>query len=314
MQIKIRGFIMGKKGELYTDCRDNYAWSRYHHRFAIADGVSKSFFPGIWSELLVNHYVEDSATFDSVISKGQQEWMSQVTDIVDKPGVKYYTRNAFNRKAPGLATFVGLVFQEQEKKWHSIALGDTYLFFVPRNFSNFKKQRIVHSSKDDQDVFDNFPDYLSSIGDQHKGERKEIGGDIIEGTFYLMTDALAEWFMKQEESAIGKIAAWNSQLHFERYIENLRNEEEINNDDTTVLIIELNDDGKDTFSYEELVVSSLKDLIAGQEKEIAEKVQEAAEVNAQETVIPESTEQKEPNEPGSQTNVDVEPGDEADKK
>lgn len=276
MQIKIRGFVMSKKGELYADCRDNYAWNADYHKFAISDGVSKSFFPGIWSELLVKQYVNepDTQALEAVVTTCQQCWFNQVTDIVNGSDTKYYTRNAYNNKTPGLATFVGLTLQEKEKTWHSVALGDTFLFFVPEGFSDFEKELRIHSSKEDPITFDNFPDYFSSIGNQHKGEKTERQGALTAGTFYLMTDALAEWFLKQGVNAVGKIAVWLDQAHFERYINELRDTDEINNDDTTILIIELTDDGETSFSYEESIVSDLKELIAKQEKEKAEDVPE----------------------------------------
>lgn len=273
---------MGKKGESYVDCRDSYALNTVHHKFAISDGVSKSFFPGIWSALLVNNYVHAGTGLDAVIATCQQQWYEQVSEIVAKPDVKYYTRNAFNRNAPGLATFVGLQLFEQEKMWSSLALGDTFLFFIPKPFSSFKEELIVHSSKEEPVVFDNFPDYLSSIGNQHQGTQKEKVGKMTAGTFYLMTDALAEWFLKQGEDVIGIIEVWQQQVDFERYINQLRDEDKINNDDTSVLIIELTDDGNDLISYDEPVVSNLKELIAKQEKEAAVGDEE---VKSMETVV-----------------------------
>jgi hypothetical protein len=285
MQIKIRGFIMAKKGEQYTDCRDNYAWSQDHHRFALSDGVSRSFFPGIWSELLVTGFVNASSDISTIIPARQQAWQDQVKVIVEAPDVKYYTRNAFNRKTPGMATFIGLTLFEKEQTWQAVALGDSYLFFVPKSVSDFTAGLIVHSSKDDPAVFDNYPDYFSSIGDQN-GHLKEINGALQFGTFYMMSDALAEWFLRKGETVSGIIQVWGDQTHFERYIEDLREQDAIQNDDTSILIIELSDDGHEHFSYEEATVSDLKALIAQQTK------QAIHQVVAQAVIVP-STEEKE---------------------
>lgn len=308
MQIKIRGYIMSKKGELYSDCRDNYALDASLHRFAISDGVSRSFFPGIWSELLVTSFVNSSTQINILISSCQEEWMRQVKSIVESPDVKYFTRNAYNRKTPGMATFVGLVFSEKDKTWHATALGDSYLFFIPDKAANFKTDLIVLSSKDDPEVFDNYPDYFSSIGN-HNGTIKETGGQLQPGTFYMMTDALAEWFLKQGEYVSDKIKVWNEQLHFERYIEGLRDHEEISNDDTSILIIEISGDGQDSFSYELVAVSDLKKLITQQteEKQMNEiSIEEGTNTPTETTIEKIPTEHPEPATP--MRNFPVDPG------
>ena len=53
MKINIKGFITSKKSELYSDCADNYDVKTEHNKFAISDGVSKSFFPKVWSEIML---------------------------------------------------------------------------------------------------------------------------------------------------------------------------------------------------------------------------------------------------------------------
>src|SRR5690606_11762675 len=131
---------------------------------------------------------------------------------------KWHTRTLYNRNEPALATFVGLQFYENEMKWSATALGDSFLFFVPLDFKDYQKDLVKLSSKTEPIVFDNFPDYLTSIGDTHKGKPKEKSGNLRNGTFYLMTDALAEWFINEGENAIGKITVWQSQADFERFI------------------------------------------------------------------------------------------------
>ena len=199
MKISIKGYITSKKAELFSDCADRYAIDKTHHKFAISDGVSKSFFPKFWAEILVDDFVKSKEIDDNTfIQKCQEQWLSKVTEIVKKPDVKWFTTNAFNNKRPGLATFVGLRFfpKGKELRWKANALGDSFLFFVPKKIKNFEKDCIKLSSKTDL-IFDNYPDYLSSIGQNHKGEKHPKEGELKEGTFYLVTDALAEWFVNE---------------------------------------------------------------------------------------------------------------------
>lgn len=272
MKIKIKGFITSKKSELYSDCADNYAINKEHNKFAISDGVSKSFFPKIWSDLLVEKYVNQKDWKDEeFILECQKEWQAKIDKIVSHPETKWFTKSQYNRKDPALATFVGLQFLETEQKWIAQALGDSFLFFIPKESSEIEIQL---SSKPDSEpiVFDNFPDYLSSIGNSHKGEKKSIKGEKIkEGTFYLMTDALAEWFLQDIELAIPKLKNIQNQEQFLVTIEDERNTNRLNDDDSAVLIIEVFDDGKKAFSYsDEREITLLSDIIKQQVEEIEE--------------------------------------------
>jgi hypothetical protein len=270
MKISIKGYITSKESELFLDCADRYAINETHHKFAISDGVSKSFFPKFWAEILVDNFVKSKEIDDNTfVQKCQEQWLSKVTEIVKKPNAKWFTTNAFNNKRPGLATFVGLRFfpKGKELRWKANALGDSFLFFVPKNTKDFEKDYIKLSSKTDL-IFDNYPDYLSSIGENHKGEKQPLEGSLVDGTFYLMTDALAEWFINEKENAIGKIDVWKNQKDFERFVNEERISTKLGNDDSAILIIEVVDDKKNKISYSEIKVSNINDLASEQGKEI----------------------------------------------
>lgn len=279
MQISIKGYITSKESELFYDCADRYAYNKSQNKFAISDGVSKSFFPKIWADVLVKKWV-DSKEFDEAkfILDCQMDWLNQVTEIVNKPDVKWFTKNAFNRKESGLATFVGLRFFKKKKDWFwkANSLGDSFLFFVPNKFKDFSKECIVLSSKQEPIVFDNFPDYLSSLGKNHKGEKQLKESPLTTGSFYLMTDALAEWFLNEKENAISKISVWQNQKDFERFVDEERHNEKLGNDDSAILIISIEEDKKDKLTYVLEEVSDIDALIKVQQKEIedSEKAKE----------------------------------------
>lgn len=286
MRISIKGYITSKESELFYDCADRYAYntSEKQNKFAISDGVSKSFFPKIWADVLVNRWV-DSKEFDEAkfILDCQKDWLNQVTQIVNKPDAKWFTKNAFNRKESGLATFVGLRFFKKKKDWYwkANALGDSFLFFVPNKFKDFSKECIVLSSKQEPIIFDNFPDYLSSLGDNHKGKKQLKENPLTSGTFYLMTDALAEWFLNEKENAISKISVWQNQKDFERFVDEERLNGSLENDDSAILKIRIEEDKKDKLTYVSEEVSDINELINAQQKEneVSEKAKE------QETIV-----------------------------
>ncbi|MBU3658695.1 MAG: hypothetical protein FGM14_02395 [Flavobacteriales bacterium] len=268
MKVSIKGFITCKSAEQYIDCADNYAVNKSNHRFSVADGVSKSFFPKVWSEILVSHFVERTDLEESELIKVcQSEWQKRIDELVSLPETKWFTKSQYSRKDPALATFVGLQFFETEKKWSASALGDSFLFFVPNNFKEYEKELVKLSSKVEPIAFDNFPDYLTSIGDSHKGRPKEKSGNLRNGTFYLMTDALAEWFINEGEKAIGKITVWQSQEDFERFITQAIEENQLTNDDCALLCIELSEVEKNGIEYKNILLTNLNNLINKQEAE-----------------------------------------------
>ena len=301
MELKVIGYITSKEAELFYDCADRYAYDKSQNKFAISDGVTKSFFPKIWADILVNKWVA-SKEFDETqfIPDCQKDWLNQVTEIVNKPDAKFFTRNAFNSKKPGLATFIGLRFYRKKKEWFwkAEALGDSFLFFVPKKVKNFSKECIILSSKKEPILFDNFPDYLSSLGDNHKGDKQYKENRMTSGTFYLMTDALAEWFLNEKDNALSKIGLWQNQKDFERFVDEERQNKKLGNDDSAILIIRIEDDRKEGINYIFEDVSDIKELIEVQQKEIdlIEKVKEQElilqEENANSEISTEQTQQE----------------------
>ena len=270
MEISVTGFIYCKDSELFIDCADRYAINMVNLRFAISDGVTKSFFPNHWAEILVKEFVNsDGLTInhESLITKAQKKWRDKISEIIMKPDVKWYTRNAYNRGDSGLATFVGLQLNPKDKKWTTSALGDSFLFFIPESFSEFDEKVVILPQKDRPIQFDNFPDYFDSIGTGHKGVRTEFQGVLRDGTFYLMTDALAEWFLKEKEAAIEKIENLHKQIDFEKFVKEERSSKKLGNDDSAILIIKVsqvkNSQVKVTKSIQ---VSDIEELIENEKK------------------------------------------------
>ena len=284
MKLTIKGFIYHKAAESYVDCFDRYAVNVSNNRFAIADGVSKSFFPGIWAELIVEKFVSVKRTENStnkntqeLLADCQKEWFDKVAAIVNKPGQKYFVRNHFNRGEGAAATFVGLEFIERNGRgveWRSYALGDSFLFFVPDEISlddpeDFERGIDSNPSIKDKE-FDNFPDFFESRG-RDKGSLNSFPNkskSLKPGVFYLMTDALAEWFFNEKGEAVKRINNWNSQADFKASINELR-KTKLHNDDSAILIIKVEYNKEEPLKpldYSNPEITMISDLIAEEEK------------------------------------------------
>ena len=256
MKLDIKGFITHKKKESFKDCADRYAFDKDKRKFALSDGVSQSFFPAIWANELVHEWVStESAAIDEIIHSARKKWQINVDKQVNQPNVPWYTFSSFMDGKPGLATFVGLRFfrkggNEDRKSdwwWKAYALGDSYLFFVPYSYEDYNNE-LIKLSSNENDAFDNYPDYYASKEEfKQKGDIKTEQKKVKEGTFFLMSDALAEWFIKEGENAFNKTKSWENQKHFERYIDELRHSEEIVNDDSAILIIDIKETCSEQF-------------------------------------------------------------------
>ena len=259
MKFIIRGFITHKEGENITDCDDYYGYNLDNHRFAVSDGVSISFFPSFWAKCLVDNFLESNILENhDFIQRGYQQWLTYVEEQIRDPNVKWFTKKKYKNKEFAGATFIGLQFYEETKEWACSYIGDSFLFFIPKNCSN-DHSKIINYPKESFKEFDNHPNYLASIPDNDRGNI-EISEKhpIVEGTFYLLTDALAEWFVYElrENIMIAEITLKNIelQLQYEDVIDLRRRwsrlGKALKNDDTTLLMIEVSNDNKNEFCYE----------------------------------------------------------------
>lgn len=268
MKISINGFIYHKTAERFIDCFDRYAVNQNTNKFAVSDGVSKSFFPGIWAELLVDTFVNsqgkinltDTQLFNSI----QEEWYKKVSVIVNKPFQKYYVKNFFIQGRPAAATFVGLHFYQENDicKWESFALGDSFLFFIPSFIENLDKQfdLITYLSSKKSFEFNNFPDFFDSRSKINKGKIKQEKEVLREGTFLLMTDALSEWFICEKQNALTEIRKWKTQEDFIASVNHFR-KGNLQNDDSAILIINVAQNNSSQIEYENISITNFSELI-----------------------------------------------------
>lgn len=121
--------------------------------------------------------------------------------------------------------------------WEAMAIGDSCLFQVSND------NLVAAFPLDHSDDFNSRPILLSTnpADNEYLSEHIIFSEGTVEAgdTLYLMTDALACWFLKDSEQG-GK--PWeikrSSQEDFERWIAKLRKDKLIRNDDVTMLRVE----------------------------------------------------------------------------
>lgn len=218
-------------------------------RFAISDGASESLLAGPWANILTRAYCRSESLdpgFEAFYARALTSWQKwklaylEYRKRKDNP-IRWYEEPGLDNGA--FATLLGLRIEELSGgRWHAIGIGDSCLFHV-RN-----ERLITHFPIKDSASFNNSPRLLASKASHMEGLESE--DMVIEGTwlfkdrFYLATDALSQWFLKEYENGnepwtmVDDIASSRSSA-FEEWINRLRNQKQIKNDDVTLLEIRI---------------------------------------------------------------------------
>ncbi|MEG4287049.1 protein phosphatase 2C domain-containing protein [Microcoleus sp. A006_D1] len=242
---EIAHFTMPKVGEQETDIQDVCCWSTDRSLAAIADGASTSLWPREWANFLVEHFCHHNQDSIASIHERWEEWLRPLQEkwrqhslkIKKDPTIPWYAQGSKD-KDHGSATFVGLKLRPPneagEKIWEALAVGDSCLFQIKPN-SDELVAFLLNKSEQFTTVtncFHSLPEYKSYPPAFRNDLYEE--GDI----FLLATDALAEWIIKDCENRTDrwkKLISVATQEEFTNFINQLRDDRLIKNDDTTLL-------------------------------------------------------------------------------
>jgi hypothetical protein len=239
MQLSLRIFWLPKKGNTSEEYEDAFWPSEpvnvdsKRFRFAVADGATESSFAGSWARLLVRAYCRDQLSEKKIrkqLPRLQREWYSSI----ESGGLPWYAEEKLTQGA--FATMVGLTLSELV--WDSTAIGDSCLFQVRGGeiITSFPLAR--------SDEFNNRPMLMSSNSGNWSEELCHVtrarGAWERMDIFYLMTDAIASWFLRSVENGERPSALLDpvdEGEDFEQWIESLRESGAMRNDDVTVMRI-----------------------------------------------------------------------------
>jgi serine/threonine protein phosphatase PrpC len=234
--LQCRVFALPKKGNSRKEYEDASRINCEPGRFAVADGVSESVFSGEWASLLCESFVAGRvapANFEEWRSEQQQHWLA----LVKRGNLPWYLEEKLREGA--FATFLGLSFAAAsaalERPWHALAVGDSCLFHVRKGL--LKRAFPVNRAGD----FGTRPRLIGSR-QLTNAVPATIAGTLRQGdVLLLMTDALAEWFLREHEAGH---APWSELVclranDFALWVDALRLARELKNDDVTLLIVEL---------------------------------------------------------------------------
>jgi hypothetical protein len=240
--IRFQAFWLPKRGNAVEEYEDAHHGAPERGRFAIADGASESSFAAQWARLLVEAFVEGAAPqpgpWSNWLPAIQQQWQAEVGGRE----LPWYAETKVQQGA--FATFLGVAVKSHagimrtRRRWLAVAVGDSCLFQV--RAGKLRRAFPIERARD----FSNAPWLVGSRGGSTALEEKTVRGhgDWAAGDrLWLMTDALAQWFLEVVEAGHRPWEALEPLLsgpqpeaRFAEWIEALRQTRALRNDDVTL--------------------------------------------------------------------------------
>lgn len=239
-------FKTNKFGNSSDEYEDSFAISSDRFKIAISDGATEASFSKEWAEILVNYFINNPP------EKVTNEWLEAVyakfISSINISKLPWYAQNKVIEQG-SYATLSGIKIDNEGGNFIGLAVGDSCIFWVDsegyhlfpfRNVEEFNSRPfLISTMKQNNDEIDN------------EKNQKIINNKLSSGktVFYLMTDALACWFVG--ECCKGNIP-WNEldnikdEENFLSFISELRNSKALKNDDVTLVMLEvIGDSGVD---------------------------------------------------------------------
>ena len=267
--------------------------------FCISDGAGSSFNSTLFAELITQYpVIYSEISFEETdIAKIQKQWDDKVKEKIESKLFSSKIEDLYKLGREAGATFVRMCFREEngEKIWEAAAMGDSVMLFIPQN--QMIPQYVVSTNQDQENeckytksdyIFNTTPDGLLSRNKCNLTKQIKTKDIIKKGTFVFMTDALAAWVLENHnftEERLKKLLKISSHDEFVKFISEIRdevdvtdpqssvskkmgNKAEIENDDTTVMIITITDENNLFFenkcftNFEELINKEIDDEIS----------------------------------------------------
>ena len=189
-------FRLPRRGHFADECQDAALGDAERGRFAVADGASESADAGLWARLLVEDFVASPArhlAWASWLPPLQARWAAEAAALPQGGALPWYLEERAREGA--FATFLGVVFEDSA--WYALAVGDSCLFQLRGGalLRSFPLQRADEFGSTPWLIGSRPPGVEVAVKHGQRAEGEWQAGDRL----WLMTDALAQWFLRQAE-------------------------------------------------------------------------------------------------------------------
>lgn len=215
-------------------------------RAAVADGATETSFSALWAQLLVRGWCRGHLSLrhlSASLPRLQRAWLDS---IAGRP-LPWYAEEKLRSGA--FSSLLGLTLRRAEDEsasegtWSALAVGDSCLFQVRED------ELLCAFPLTRSECFNSRPHLLSSNpaanGDLAASVTLTSGAWAAGDIFYLMTDALACWFLHSTERGcrpwrtLTQLRGGGKTLDFEQLVTSLRQATAMRNDDVTLLSVSL---------------------------------------------------------------------------
>jgi hypothetical protein len=251
MRTHTRAYWTPKAGNEESEYQDAFAFESWdegysnetHQRFVVADGATEAIYSGPWARALAENWYQRRLD----LADGHEETLDQLAAQwqADLPVISRPWWAEEKIESGSFSTLAGLALTEKGGgiQWEFQAVGDSCLFIVQLGKLIFCGP-IKESSQ-----FSSSPYLVGTQKIHNKNLAREI---VIENgildsrddlNFFLMTDAIACWFMKclesgESPSILERISDGpDEQSVFLASIDRIRDEGGMRNDDVTLLSV-----------------------------------------------------------------------------
>lgn len=225
-----------KAGSAAGENEDALAVDEAAGRAAVCDGASEGWASGPWAAALARAFVADPPQPPSF-----EAWLAAArTSAAPAPAAASWY--AEEKQAQGaFSTLLGFSLspaRDGGTKFHAVAVGDTALFQLRGG------GQIACFPLEDSAMFSNVPNLVGSVPEAGLPEPEWFAGRAEPGDrFYVATDALAEWCLREHERGgcpwPALDAALESDAAFAEFVGSLRRNRAMKNDDATLLGVHL---------------------------------------------------------------------------
>lgn len=250
MRVRLCSFWLPKEGNHADEYEDAFwparsgSFTARAVRCAVADGATETSFSGQWARQLVQAFgrgrIRTQRLREALVPLRASWWES-----VRQNPLPWYAEEKLRSGA--FASLLGVTLTSEPDsmgvRWTAMAVGDTCLFVVSEGALNVSFP--LESSQD----FDRSPHLISSLsgrpGEAETMPRWNTGMCQPHNTLYLLTDALACWFLTTYEhggqpwSTLDTFDGEESHARFADWIAIERRARHIRNDDITMLRMRL---------------------------------------------------------------------------
>ncbi len=255
MHVHAEAFWLPKGGSSESEYEDAFAPPALRRpqdftvnplRFAVADGATEALFSRQWATQLVRAFVNGGLGYcltEDDLNPLRERW----SHCIHRHQLPWYHEEKAAQGA--FASLLGLEFFEKESSrteslcWRAVAIGDSCLFHVAQG--NLSLAWPIGNSSE----FGNTPTLICSKAGIKSG-RDRTAIQFTEGicgqdsAFYLMTDALSCWFLREQERGnepwrtLADLGT-KSAASFDELVKRLRMDRQMKNDDVTLVRVDI---------------------------------------------------------------------------